>query len=134
MSAKHFIFSAICAGVANIFIEWFFIGFLFHKYQALTPQTWRKESSKSYAYSSLLSLLFGALFTLFYFKIGTRYVIYHDLFSALKFGLFSFGCFAFLPEIANAIYINYDKRFVAGKLLAALFSYLAAAVIACLFY
>jgi hypothetical protein len=37
-------------------------------------------------------------------------------------------------ETANAIYINYDKKFVAGKLMASLLSYLAAAIIAGLFY
>jgi hypothetical protein len=134
MSIKHFVFSAICIGFANIFVEWLFIGFLFHKYQALTPQTWRKESSKSYAYSSIISFLFGVLFTLFYFKIGTRYVIYGNVLSACKFGLLCFGCFALLLELGNAIYINYDRKFVAGKLLASLFSYLAAAIIACMFY
>ena len=134
MYIKHFIFSAICIGLANIFIEWFFIGFLFHKFQALTPQTWRKESGKSYAYSSLLSLLFGALFTLFYFKIGSRYVIYGNLLSACKFGLLCFGCFVVIREINSAIYINLDRRFTVGSLLASLFTFLAAAVIACLFW
>src|SRR5581483_4874280 len=122
---KHFIFSAACIGVVNILIEWFFIGFVFHKYQALTPNTWRKETTKSYVYSTIISFLFGALFTLFYFKIGTRYVIYGNVLSACKFGLLCFGCFAFLPQITSAIYVNYDKRFVTGTLLAALFSYLA---------
>jgi hypothetical protein len=39
MTPIHFILSAICIGVANTCIEWFIIGYLFHKYQALTPQT-----------------------------------------------------------------------------------------------
>lgn len=134
MHIKHFLFSAICIGVANILIDWFFIGFLFHKFQALTPQTWRKESGKSYAYSSLLSLLFGALFTLFYFKIGTRYVIYGNVLSACKFGLLCFGCFVLIREINSAIYINLDRRFTIGSLLASLFTFLVAAIIACLFY
>jgi len=134
MHIKHFLFSALCIGVANILIEWFFIGFLFHKYQALTPQTWRKESYKSYSYSSLLSLLFGALFTLFYFKIGTRYVIYGNVLSACKFGLLCFGCFVLIREINSAIYVNFDRRFSVGSLLASLFTFLAAATIACLFY
>jgi len=134
MNIKHFVFSAICIGVANIFIEWFFIGFLFYKYQALTPQTWRKETTKSYTYSSLLSLVFGALFTLFYFKIGSKYVVYGSVLSACKFGLLCFGCFVLIREINSAIYVNFDNRFTVGALLASLFTFLAAASIACLFY
>ena len=68
MSTIHFILSAICIGFANTIIEWFIIGFLIHKYQALTPNTWRPESYKSYAYSTLLSFLFGALFYIFLYK------------------------------------------------------------------
>ena len=39
MSALHLVLSGVCIGVANTSIEWFIIGFLFHKAQALTPQT-----------------------------------------------------------------------------------------------
>src|ERR1700735_5076941 len=118
MTTMHFILSAICIGVANICIEWFFIGFLFHSAQALTPQTWRPENSKSYLYSTLLSFLFGALFTLFYLKVGVNYVINGNYWSHVKLGLFCFACFSFILEIGNAIYINYNRKFVVGKLLA----------------
>ena len=134
MTATHFILSAICIGAANTCIEWFIIGFLFHKAQALTPQTWRPESSKSYMYSTLLSLLFGAFFTLFYLKIGSKYVLPGNIWSHIKLGLICFACFSFVLEIGNAIYINYDRKFVTGKLVAACLSYVAAAVIASFFY
>src|ERR1017187_1991085 len=87
MLATHFILSAICIGFANIFIEWFIIGFLFHKSQAFTPNTWKPESSRSYLYSSLLSFLFGALFTFFYFKVGVNYVVEGSIWSHIKLGL-----------------------------------------------
>ena len=133
MTTVHFILSAICIGVANTCFEWFFIGFLFHKAQALTPQTWRPESNKSYLYSTLLSLLFGALFTVFYIKVGANYVIHGSYWSHIKLGLICFACFSFILETGNAIYINYDKKFVAGKLFASVFSYVTAAIIAGLF-
>jgi hypothetical protein len=133
MTATHFILSAICIGVANTCIEWFIIGFLFHKAQALTPNTWKPENNRSYMYSTLLSFVFGALFTLFYWKIGSKYVIAGSLYSHLKLGLICFACFAFILEIGNAIYINYDKKFVAGKLIASCLTYIAAAIIASLF-
>jgi hypothetical protein len=134
MSVLHFVLSAVCIGISNTSIEWFVIGFLFHKSQALTPQTWRPESYKSYTYSTLLSLLFGVLFTFFYLKIGSHYVIGHNLFSDMKLGIICFACFSFILETGNAIYINYDRKFVAGKLIASCLSYAAAAVIAGLFY
>jgi hypothetical protein len=134
MSAIHFILSAICIGAANTCIEWFIIGFLFHKYQALTPQTWRPESGKSYLYSTLLSFLFGALFTLFYIKIGAWYVLVGSIWSHLKLGLICFACFSLVSGINSAIYVNYDKKFVAGTLIASCLSYMAAAVIASFFF
>jgi hypothetical protein len=133
MTTMHFILSAICIGVANTCIEWFVIGFLFHKAQVLTPQTWRPESNKSYLYSTLLSFLFGALFTLFYEKVGVNYVLHDSIFSHIKLGLICFACFSFILEIGNAIYINYDKKFVAGKLIASVLNYVSAAIIAGLF-
>ena len=134
MTAMHFIFSAICIGFADSLIMWLIVGFLFHKSQALTPQTWRPESNRSYMYSTLVSFLFGALFTLFYLKLGTRYVIPGNILSQCKLALICFACFSFTLEVTNAIYINYDRKFMIGKLLASCLSYMAAAIIASLFY
>lgn len=134
MTATHFILSAICIGFVNMCLEWFLIGFLFHKYQSLTPATWRAENTKSYIYSTLLSFLFGILFTIFYIIIGVKHILTENFWSDFILGLTCFACFSFIMETANAIYINYDKKFVAGKLMASLLSYLAAAIIAGLFY
>ncbi|MDB5141542.1 MAG: hypothetical protein JWQ66_255 [Mucilaginibacter sp.] len=134
MSASHFILSAICIGFANTIIEWFIIGFLFHKYQALTPQTWRPENYRSYTYSALLSFLFGVLFTFFYFKIGAHYVLRGNVLSHIKLGLICFACFSFVSGINNAVYVNYDRKFVAGLLTASCLTYIAAAIIASFFY
>ncbi len=134
MSATHFILSAICIGFANTVIEWFVIGFLFHKSQAATPQTWRPERNRSYLYSTLLSFLFGALFTVFYIKVGIRYVVPNSIFSDCKLALICFASFSFITEIGNAIYINYGRSFAAGKLISSCLCYVSAAIIAGLFY
>jgi len=78
--------------------------------------------------------LFGVLFTLFYVKIGWKYVIAGNLWSHIKLGLVCFGCFAFIIEVGNAIYINYDKKFVLGKMISSAVSYMAAACIPGLFF
>jgi len=134
MTASHFILSAICIGVANTCIDWFVIGFAFHKSQAQTPQTWRPESKSSYMYSTLLSFLFGVLFTFFYLKIGSRYVLPGNVLSSCKLGLICFACFSLVAGINNAIYVNYHKNFVAGTLIASCINYMAAAVIAGMFF
>ena len=130
MSVTHFVLSAISIGFASTLIEWFIIGFSFHKYQALTPQTWRPESNKSYLYSTLLSFLFGALFTLFYFKVGAHYVLEHNIWSHIKLGLICFACFNFVSGLNSSIYVNYHRKFVVGLLVASCLSYVAAAIIA----
>jgi hypothetical protein len=134
MTAAHFILSAVCIGIANTCIEWLFIGFLFHPAQSLTPQTWREETKKSYLYSTLLSLLFGVLFTFFFEKIGAKYVITGDLWSNIKLGLICFCCFGLIMEAGNAIYINYDKKFAFGKMISSAVNYVAAVCIASLFF
>jgi len=134
MTAVHFTLSAACIGLANILIEWFIIGFLFHKTQALTPNTWKPESGGSYVYSIFLSLLFGALFTLFYIKIGSKYVIARNIWSHVKLGLICFAAFSFAAEINNFIYINYHRKFAIGKMVASCLSIVAAALIASHYY
>jgi hypothetical protein len=134
MSVIHFILSAVCIGITKTAIEWLFIGFLFHKYQALTPQTWRPENYTSYTYSSLLSVLFGILFTFFYLKIGFRYVLPGNIWSECKLGLICFGVFSLIAELDDSIYINYDRKLLAGKLIARGLSYMVAAIIAGYFY
>lgn len=134
MTPVHFTLSAACIGLANILIEWFVTGYLFHKSQALTPNTWKPESGGSYVYSIFLSVLFGALFSLFYMKIGSRYVIAHSIWSHIKLGLICFAAFSFVAEINNFIYINYNRKFAIGKMIASCLSTIAASLIASHYY
>ncbi len=133
MTTLHFILSAVCIGLAGTTLMWFFIGFVFHKYQALTPQTWRTESTASYLCSTLLSFLFGGWFTLFYMKVGAHYVL-PGIWPQCKLGLLCFACFSLIAELSNLIYINYDKLFMVGKLLSSRLGFVCAAIIADLFY
>ncbi|HZE14154.1 MAG TPA: hypothetical protein VE086_10370, partial [Chthoniobacterales bacterium] len=45
------------AGILAIFTSWFWLGFVFHRYQQLTPNTWRPENSRSYMLSSTITFL-----------------------------------------------------------------------------
>lgn len=54
--------------------------------------------------------------------------------SDAKLGIVCFAWFSLIAEIGGSIYVNFDKKFVAGKLLASCLSYIAAAIIAGLFF
>jgi energy-coupling factor transporter transmembrane protein EcfT len=45
------------AGVLAIFTSWLWMGVVFHRYQKLTPNTWRPENNRSYALSSAITFL-----------------------------------------------------------------------------
>ncbi len=128
LSGKFFLTVVIIA-IAVSLIQWFFIGFLFHKYQASTPSTWRRESSRSYAASTILSLFFAFMFTvvisLWLDKYGPMKTI-----NGMEFGALCWLSFAIPLEIGSAIYVNYSRMFVLGKCLSALVEYVVAAIVA----
>jgi hypothetical protein len=131
MLSGRFLLTVIVVAVADIFIQWFFIGFLFHKYQGLTPSTWRKESNRSYMASMILSLFLAFMLTVvFYFWKSRSGGIY--LMDSVKFGLLCWLAFSVTTEIGNAIYVNYSRMFVLGKCLSSLFEYVAASIAAAL--
>ena len=128
LSFKFFI-CIILITIAITTIQWFFVGFLFHKYQALTPATWRKESNRSYFASTIIALLFSFLFTtLFYHWMGLHTGMHYI--DALKFAAMCWLTFSVTLEIGNAVYVNYSPIFVLGKCLSSLVEYLVALSIA----
>src|SRR5579862_3219575 len=104
-SGKYFL--TVCAiALSTTFIQWFFIGFLFHKYQALTPSTWRKENNRSYAASMIISLFFAFLFTTIILIWKERTGDMH-FFNGIEFGAVCWLAFSITTEIGNAVYVNY---------------------------
>src|SRR5437016_5498783 len=47
----------IIAGVLSVLGSWFWMGFVFHRYQRATPETWRPEGPRHYLLSSLVRLV-----------------------------------------------------------------------------
>jgi hypothetical protein len=129
MFSGKFFLTVIVIAVAVTFIQWFFTGFLFHKYQSLTPSTWRKESNRSYAASMLLSLFFAFMFTVvFYFWKSKSGDVNHI--NGIKFGLICWLTFSVITELGRAIYVNFSRMFVLGQCLSSLFEYVAAGIAA----
>lgn len=101
------------------------MGFLFHRFQQLTPNTWRRESGTSYALSSALHVLaavgIAALFT-----ISTRAHTPHfpmGLHGALLFGFVCWGVFALPIILEGAVFINLHPLVVVGRLLGLAFDF-----------
>jgi hypothetical protein len=128
MFSGHFFLVVIIIAVVVVLIQWFFTGFLFHKYQALTPLVWRKESTLSYVASSLLALFFAFMFTLF-FSLWKNKNGSTEFLNGLEFGAISWLTFSIPIEVGSAIYINYSRMFLFGKCISSLFEYLSAGII-----
>lgn len=119
----------LIAGIISIFTSWLFMGVIFHRYQAETPETWRDENKGSYALSSLLHLGAGiALATLFLliahpanspFALGPEH--------GLAFGVVIWLALAVPMALDAAIYVRLHPLVLVGQLL----DWLATSVLAC---
>ena len=130
MFSGKFFLTVFLITVAITFIQWFFIGFLFHKYQASTPTTWRKENTRSYAASMLISLFFAFMFTIIFFIWESNADSSMNIVDGIIFGAVFWLAFSVTAEIGNAIYVNYSRMFVVGKCLSSLVEYIVAGILA----
>jgi hypothetical protein len=129
MLSGMFFLAVVLIGISITVIQWFFVGFLFHKYQALTPSTWRKEGPRSYAASSLLALVFACLFTIVFYLWKSKYGV-PDVLGGVEFGALCWLTFSIPAELGSAIYVNFSRMFTVGKCISSLFEYVVAGVIA----
>ena len=126
MFTGKFFITTIAIAVAITFIQWFFIGFLFHKYQALTPATWRKETSRSYLASMFISLFFSFMFVLLFSLWKENCDGSINMLDGITFGVIFWLTFSVTAELGNAVYVNYSRMFVMGKCVSSLFEYIVA--------
>lgn len=132
MFSGKFFLAVILIAVATICIQWFFVGFLFHKFQSRTPATWRKENTRSYVLSMIVSLFFAFMFALIFHvwkmsgdgSMGIR--------EGVVFGFVFWLGFSVTIELGNAIYVNTSTMFVFGKCLSSLLEYLVSGILASL--
>jgi hypothetical protein len=129
MFSLKIILAAVAITVAVTIVQWFFIGLLFHKYQAVTPATWRKESYKSYAWSTMLVFIFALLFAWIYSIWKSKNGEMHFA-DGLEFGIICCLVFIIPAELTSAIYVNYSRNFTLGKCLSSVVEYAVAGGIA----
>ena len=128
LSGKFFL-SVIAIAIAITFVQWLIVGFLFHKFQATTPMTWRKESNRSYVISTLFSFFFAAMVTLVISLWISKYGAMKSI-QGMEFGAICWLTFAIPLELGSAVYVNYSRMFVLGKCLSSLFEYSIAGCLA----
>ena len=121
------------AGLAAIFTSWFWIGMVFHRFQQLTPNTWRPENDRSYTLSSTITFLSCiAIATVFLLVARGGGVFAGGCVGALRFAAVCWMALS-APLIVNAaVFINLHPWFVFGQVVNALTtSVLASGVTAC---
>ena len=121
------------AGILAIFTSWFWMGFVFHRFQRLTPDTWRPENNRSYLLSSMITFLSCiAISTVFLLVLRTGGLFAGGLPGALRFAAVVWMAWS-APLIVNAaVFINLHPWFVVGQVLNALTnSVLACGITAC---
>jgi hypothetical protein len=109
------------AGILAIFTSWFWLGFVFHRFQRLTPNTWRPENNRSYLLSSTITFLSCiAIATVFLLVARMGGVFAGGCVGALRFAAVSWIALS-APLIVNgAVFINLHPWFVVGQVVNAL--------------
>ena len=121
------------AGILAILTSWLWMGVVFHKYQILTPNTWRPENSRSYALSSVITFLSCiAIATVFLLVARMGGVFAGGVPGGLRFAAVAWIAWS-APLIVNAaVFINLHPWFVVGQVVNALTtSLLACGITAC---
>ena len=121
------------AGVIAIFTSWFWMGFVFHRYQGLTPNTWRPENNRSYTLSSVVTILTCiAIATVFLLVARMGGVFAGGLTGAFRFAAVAWMALTAPFMVNAAVFINLHPWFVVGQVVNALTtSVLACAITAC---
>ena len=109
------------AGILSIFTSWLWIGVVFHRFQQLTPNTWRPENNRSYGLSSAITFLSCiAIATVFLLVARMGGVFAGGLPGALRFAAVMWIALA-APLVVNAaVFINLHPWFVVGQVVNAL--------------
>jgi hypothetical protein len=109
------------AGIITIFTSWFWLGAVFHRYQRLTPNTWRPENNRSYTISSLITFLSCiAIATVFLLVARMGGVFAGGCVGALRFAAVAWMALTAPVVINAAVFINLHPWVVVGQVVNAL--------------
>jgi hypothetical protein len=119
MNVMSALFGGVVGGVISIFTGYLFMGALFHRFQALTPNTWRPEGTKQYALSSAFIVL-GSIGLSLLFALTGGVTAARGAAWWLQGLAFGSLCWVALPLpslLSMALFVNFHRGFVLGALL-----------------
>ena len=102
------ILKGLLLGVCALTIDYLFIGVVFHRFQALTPQVWRPEGPRNYAAATAVDLLFGVGFA-FFFAAYRIPLGMNSVGAAVGAGLVFWALFVLPVLLAIGIFVNWHK-------------------------
>jgi hypothetical protein len=104
------------AGIVSIFTSWIWMGVVFHRFQKITPNTWRLENNRSYTLSSAIHFLTCiAIATLFLLVARMGGVFAGGFGGALRFAAVSWMALAAPVVIDAAVFVNLHPWVVVGQ-------------------
>jgi hypothetical protein len=109
------------AGIISIFTCWLWMGVVFHRFQKLTPNTWRPENNRSYTLSCAIHFLTCiAIATVFLLVARMGGVFAGGLPGALRFAAVAWMALAAPIIVDAAVFINLHPWVVVGQVVDAL--------------
>jgi hypothetical protein len=105
--------------MVSIFTSWLITGVLFHRYQRLTPATWRPEGPRQYALASGLNMLAAVMLALFFVATGGVPSITGGdwLANGMLFGALSWAALPAPILLSVALFVNLNRGVLMGLLL-----------------
>ena len=104
------------AGILSIFTGWLWMGVVFHRYQKLTPNTWRPENNRSYTLSSVIHFLTCiAIATIFLLVARMGGAFAGGFPGAFRFAALTWMALAAPVVIDAAVFINLHPWVVLGQ-------------------
>ena len=116
MIAWRMMLAGAFGGALSIATSWLFTAFLFHRYQQLTPTTWRAEGWQQHALASALAVAGGAAFGLLYAATGglLLYVSPHWWLQGAAFGALVWATIALPALLVTYVYVNLHRGVLVG--------------------
>ena len=121
------------AGIVAFFMSWFWMGLVFHRFQKLTPNTWRLENNRSYMLSFMITFLSCiGIATVFLLVARMGGVFAGGLPGALRFAAVVWMAWSAPLIVEAAVFINLHPWFVVSQVVNALTtSLIACGITAC---
>ena len=117
MPIVRMLVAGTAAGVLSILTSWLVTGTLFHRFQALTPATWRpNEGSREYTASSAFNLVATLMLTFLFAATGGVHAwdLGSPLLNGLLFGVLAWIALALPLLLSQAVFVNVHRGVTTG--------------------